>query len=153
MPEFLEHRYGSPARTLMATYMMVAYVGVAIAAVLYSGALGLATIFDLNLYTGIWLIGLLAGAYTIYGGLKAVVWSDLLQGVALLLGGALVTWLALGKVGGLGAFTSRGQLSSLESGSQISSTGDSISSLHSAPWARDHLPPVSVASCWRPRSS
>jgi SSS family solute:Na+ symporter len=109
MPEFLEHRYGSPARTLMATYMMVAYVGVAIAAVLYSGALGLATIFDLNLYTGIWLIGLLAGAYTIYGGLKAVVWSDLLQGVALLLGGTLVTWLALGKVGGLGAFLSQNQ--------------------------------------------
>ena len=45
MPEFLEHRYGPPARTLMAVYMMIAYVGVAIASVLYSGASGLETIF------------------------------------------------------------------------------------------------------------
>ena len=42
MPEFLEHRFGVAARTLMAVYMLLAYVGVAMAAVLYSGALGLA---------------------------------------------------------------------------------------------------------------
>ncbi|MEE2876659.1 MAG: solute:sodium symporter family transporter [Candidatus Neomarinimicrobiota bacterium] len=104
MPEFLEHRYGRPARTLMAVYMMIAYIGVAIAAVLYSGALGLRTIFGLDLTTGIWLIGLLAGAYTIYGGLKAVVWSDLIQGSALLLGGLFVTILGLNAVGGLDSF-------------------------------------------------
>lgn len=104
MPEFLEHRYGPPARTLMAAYMLLAYVGVAIAAVLYSGALGLQTIFGFDLVEGIWLIGILAGAYTVYGGLKAVVWSDLLQGAALLVGGLIVTVIGLGKVGGLGAF-------------------------------------------------
>lgn len=104
MPEFLEYRYGPAARILMAVYMLVAYVGVAMAAVLYSGALGLATIFDLNLLTGIWLIGLLAGAYTIYGGLKAVVWSDLIQGGALLLGGTLVMILGFRRVGGVSAF-------------------------------------------------
>lgn len=104
MPEFLEHRYGTPARTLMAVYMLVAYVGVAIAAVLYSGALGLQAIFGVDLYVGIWTIGLLAGAYTIYGGLKAVVWSDLLQGAALLIGGLAVTAIGLTKVGGLGHF-------------------------------------------------
>lgn len=106
MPEFLEHRYGVWARTLMAVYMMVAYIGVAIAAVLYSGALGLNAIFDLDLITGIWLIGLIAGAYTIYGGLKAVVWTDLLQGAALLIGGAIVTLIGLSEVGGLGEFLS-----------------------------------------------
>lgn len=104
MPEFLEHRYGAGPRVLMAVYMMVAYVGVAIAAVLYSGAIGLKTIFGMDLYVAIWLIGILAGAYTIYGGLKAVVWSDLLQGVALLLGGAFVTIVGLVKVGGLSNF-------------------------------------------------
>ncbi len=107
MPEFLEHRYGRPARTLMAVYMMIAYIGVAIAAVLYSGALGLKTVFGLDLTTGIWLIGLLAGAYTIYGGLKAVVWSDLIQGSALLLGGLFVAILALNAVGGLESFLSQ----------------------------------------------
>ena len=73
MPEFLEHLYGNPARTIMALYLMAAYVGVAIAGVLYSGALGLQTIFGLGLLPGIWLIRILAGAYTVYGGLKAVV--------------------------------------------------------------------------------
>ncbi len=104
MPEFLEHRYGPVPRTIMAVYMMVAYVAVAIAAVLYSGAIGLQAIFGLDLFLGIWLIGLIAGAYTIYGGLKAVVWSDLMQGSALLVGGAIVTGIALTRVGGLGAF-------------------------------------------------
>ena len=104
MPEFLEHRYGNPARTIMAIYLMAAYVGVAIAGVLYSGALGLQTIFGLDLLPGIWLIGILAGVYTVYGGLKAVVWSDLLQGSALLVGGCVVTVLGLSEVGGLQAF-------------------------------------------------
>jgi SSS family solute:Na+ symporter len=104
MPEFLEHRYGPGPRALMAVYMMVAYVGVAIAAVLYSGAIGLKTIFGMNLNTAIWLIGTLAGAYTIYGGLKAVVWSDLLQGAALLLGGAVVAVIGFTKIGGISNF-------------------------------------------------
>jgi SSS family solute:Na+ symporter len=104
MPEFLEHRYGVGPRALMAVYMMVAYIGVAIASVLYSGAIGLKTIFGMNLISAIWLIGILAGIYTIYGGLKAVVWSDLLQGLALLLGGALVTIIGFTKVGGLNNF-------------------------------------------------
>jgi solute:Na+ symporter, SSS family len=104
MPEFLERRFNGFARTVMATYMMIAYVGVAIAAVLYSGAIGLEAIFGLDLYAGIWLIGAIAGVYTVYGGLKAVVWSDLLQGAALLIGGAFVAVVALGEVGGLSAF-------------------------------------------------
>ena len=57
MPEFLEHRYGHKARSLMAIYMMVFYVIVVIAAVLYSRALGLKTIFGLNLNLGIWVVG------------------------------------------------------------------------------------------------
>jgi len=90
MPEYLEYRYDAKARAIMATFMMLAYVFVALASVLYSGALALASIFEIDLVTGIWLIGISAGIYTIYGGLGAVVWSDLIQGLALLLGGLLV---------------------------------------------------------------
>lgn len=104
MPEFLEYRYGQKARMVMAIFLMVAYVGVAIAAVLYSGALGLQTIFGLDMTSGIWLIGLIAGAYTMYGGLKAVVWSDLIQGAALLIGGIIITILGFNAVGGVGEF-------------------------------------------------
>lgn len=104
MPEFLEHRYGPGPRAVMAVLMLLAYVGVIIAAVLYSGAIGLRAIFGLNFYYGVWLIGILAAAYTIYGGLKAVVWSDLIQGAALLIVGTIVAVIALSKVGGLGSF-------------------------------------------------
>ena len=104
MPEFLEHRYGSQSRMIMAIFMIIAYVGVAMVAVIYSGAIGLKTIFGLDLMTGVWMIGILSGIYTIYGGLKAVVWSDLMQGSALLIGGLFVTLIALSKVGGLNAF-------------------------------------------------
>jgi SSS family solute:Na+ symporter len=104
IPEYLEYRYNSTARAVMAGFMMVAYIFVALASVLYSGALALKSIFNINLVQGIWLIGILAGVYTIYGGLKAVVWSDLLQGSALLLGGIFVTVLAFIAVGGVGSF-------------------------------------------------
>lgn len=109
MPEYLEYRYGPVPRTVMAVFMLVAYVAVAMAAVLYSGAIGLEAIFGLDLLVGIWLIGVLAGAYTVYGGLKAVVWSDLIQGAALLVGGAIVVVIGLEHVGGLGMFLERNQ--------------------------------------------
>lgn len=99
IPEFLEYRYGRTSRLIMAGYMMVFYVLVTLATVLYSGALAISSIFDIDILTGIWVIGILAGGYTIYGGLKAVVWSDLIQGTTLLLGGALVMFLGFNEVG------------------------------------------------------
>ncbi len=117
MPEFLEYRYDAATRTIMATYIMAAYIIVLLATVLYSGAVALNAIFDIpRLFvdrfgmsqaraehwaniTGIWIIGIIAGSYTIYGGLKSVVWSDLLQGAGLLIGGALVTVLGLNYLG------------------------------------------------------
>ena len=69
-----------------------------------TGALALESIFGIDLNLGIWLIGILAGGYTIYGGLKAVVWSDLIQGVALLLGGVVVTVLGFKAIGGVEPF-------------------------------------------------
>ena len=100
IPEYLEYRYSAAARSIMATFMMIMYVAVAFAAVLYAGAVALRSIFGTELWLGVWMIGLLAGAYTIYGGLKAVVWSDLLQGAALLIGGLVVMILGFQAVGG-----------------------------------------------------
>lgn len=118
MPEYLEYRYDARARSLMAFYLMVAYIVVALATVLYSGAIGLIAIFELpelfasalsldaeaarywSMIAAIWFIGMVAGAYTIYGGLKAVVWSDLIQGSALLLGGVIVVFTGFSLLGG-----------------------------------------------------
>lgn len=104
MPEFLEHRYGVAPRTLMAVYMIIAYVAVLLVSVLYSGAVLFEGLVGLDMYTSIWVIGLVAGGYTIYGGLSAVVWSDLLQGVVLIIGGVVVTVLAFSEIGGIGPF-------------------------------------------------
>jgi len=105
MPEYLEYRYNSTARGLMALVTVAIYVMVLLTAVLYSGGLTLQTIFGLSLVKGIWLIGLVAAAYTVWGGLKAVAWADLFQGLALLLGGVVVFFLALKACGGWEDFT------------------------------------------------
>ncbi len=104
IPEFLEYRYNSAARGIMAFYTMVIYVGVTISSVLYSGALALRTIFDLDLTKSIWTIGAVAALYTIWGGLKAVAWADLFQGSALILGGIVVMVLGFVAVGGVPEF-------------------------------------------------
>jgi SSS family solute:Na+ symporter len=128
MPEFLEYRFDVVTRTIMATFMMLAYVLVALATVLYSGALALEAVFGVDTLLGIWLIGLLAGMYTVYGGLKAVVWSDLIQGIALILGGLLVTLLGFQAIGGIEAFTE--------------AAGDKLHTV--LPWNHDEMPWVAV---------
>ena len=104
IPEYLEYRYNSAARAIMAFYTMVVYVAVTIAAVLYSGGLTIHTIFGMNLTKAIWIIGIIAACYTVYGGLKAVVWSDLIQGAALIIGGVITMVLGFIAVGGVPTF-------------------------------------------------
>jgi SSS family solute:Na+ symporter len=128
MPEFLEYRFDVVTRTIMATFMMLAYVLVALATVLYSGALALEAVFGVDATLGIWLIGIRAGMYTVYGGLKAVVWSDLLQGIALILGGLLVTALGFRAVGGVGPF--------------VELAGDKLHTV--LPWNHPEMPWVAV---------
>jgi len=104
MPEYLEYRYGSIARSIMAFYMLVIYVVVLIAAVLYSGGLTLYTVFDMDLTRAVWLIGIIAALYTTWGGLKAVAWADLFQGSGLLIGGLLTMVLGFIAIGGVSPF-------------------------------------------------
>ncbi len=106
MPEYLEYRYHSAARAIMAAYTAAIYVGVLVAAVLYSGALALHTIFDIDMVQAVWLVGLIALLYTAWGGLSAVVWADLFQGSALLIGGVLTLVLGVAAAGGPAAFLS-----------------------------------------------
>lgn len=105
MPEFLEYRYNSAARATMAIMTVVIYVGVLMTAVLFSGGLTLKTIFGTDLRLAVWMIGGVAALYTTWGGLKAVAWADLIQGLTLLGGGALVFAIGLNACGGWQAFT------------------------------------------------
>lgn len=107
IPEFLEYRYGVVSRTVMAISTLVILVGVPTASVIYSGAKVVSVFFaghtvlglDLGSITvGCWIIGLSAAIYVFVGGLKACAWTDLIWGAALIAGGAVVMWLALGAM-------------------------------------------------------
>lgn len=104
IPEFLEHRYSPVPRAIMAFYTVIIYVAVTIAAVLYSGGLTLQTIFGMDLTLAVWIIGFIAAVYTTIGGLRAVVWADLIQGSALIIGGAITLVLGFIAVGGVSNF-------------------------------------------------
>jgi SSS family solute:Na+ symporter len=104
MPEYLEYRYSAATRALMSVLTVVVYVLVTTAAVLYSGATTLSTVFGLRLDVGVVLIAALAVLYATWGGLLAAVWADLLQGTALLVGGLLTLAIGLHAVGGVGPF-------------------------------------------------
>lgn len=107
IPEFLRYRYNEASRSLMAFFTMVIYVGVTIAAVIYSGALVIHTLFEggnflgipLNIVTSSWIIGAIAAIYVASGGLKACAWADLLQGSALIVGGGIISYLAFDALG------------------------------------------------------
>lgn len=128
MPEFLEYRYNKKAKLVMACFMLAFYIFVTMATVLYSGALALKSIFGIKLISGIWFIGIIAGVYTVYGGLKAVVWSDLIQGITLLSVGLLVMFLSFKKIGGYEKF--------------VELSGDKLHTI--LPWNHPKMPWISV---------
>ena len=100
MPEYLEYRYNTAARSIMAILTVIIYVTVLLTAVLYSGGLTMNTIFGMNLKLAVWTVGFVAAIYTAIGGLKAVAWADLFQGLALLVGGVIIFALGLHACGG-----------------------------------------------------
>ncbi|MEX2512802.1 MAG: sodium/sugar symporter [Cyclobacteriaceae bacterium] len=99
MPQFLLKRYDSRVRTVMAIFWILVYVFVNLTSVLYLGALSLETILGVPLIYGIGGLALFAMLYSIYGGLKAVAWTDVVQVFFLVLGGLATTYLALSIVG------------------------------------------------------
>jgi len=105
MPEFLEYRYNAAARAIMAILTVAIYSVVMLPAVLYSGGVTLRTLTGMDLVTAVWVIGLIGAVYSTIGGLKAIAWADLVQGLALLAGGLLVFALGLNAVGGWGEFS------------------------------------------------
>jgi len=106
MPEYLEYRYNAAARGVMAALTVVIYAVVMLPAVLYSGGVTLRAITGMDLGKSVWLIGLIGAGYSAVGGLKAIAWADLVQGLALLAGGILIFFLGLREVGGWESFAS-----------------------------------------------
>ncbi|MFO7720042.1 MAG: sodium/sugar symporter [Gillisia sp.] len=100
IPEFVEKRYSTNLKTILAIFWIGLYVFVNLTSVLYLGSLALETIMGVPMIYGIIGLALFSVAYSLYGGLKAVAWTDVIQVVFLVLGGFFTAYLALDMVSG-----------------------------------------------------
>ncbi len=114
MPEFLEKRYSPAARNYLSWVSIVAYVLTKISVTIAAGGIVFTALLGIDFWTGAILIVIITGAYTVLGGLKAVVYTDMMQ-MFILIGGAIgLTVYGLNEVGGfeaLRASTSENYLS------------------------------------------
>ncbi|WP_295799458.1 sodium/sugar symporter [uncultured Microbulbifer sp.] len=99
MPQFLEQRYDSRVKVVLAIFWLGVYVFVNLTSVLWLGALAINAIAGVDLLFGLLFLGLFSAAYSLYGGLKAVALTDIIQVVLLVIGGLVLSWLALDQIG------------------------------------------------------
>ena len=95
MPQFLEIRFDKRVRTSLAVFWLLVYIFVNLTSVLYLGALAIQTIIGVPLIYGILGLAAFSALYSIYGGLKAVAWTDVVQIIVLVIGGLVTTYYAL----------------------------------------------------------
>ncbi len=105
MPEFLERRFSPAARWYLASVSILAYVMTKISVTIFAGAI-VFTAIGIEFWTGALIVVVVTGAYTIFGGLRAVLYTDLIQMFVLIGGAVTVTLIGLGQLGGWGALTS-----------------------------------------------
>src|SRR3569833_116646 len=100
MPEFLQRRFSPEVRTVMAIFWLGVYIFVNLTSILWLGATAVHTVAGVEIQTALIALGGFAGAYALYGGLKAVALTDIVQVSLLVLGGLIISYLALDKVSG-----------------------------------------------------
>jgi SSS family solute:Na+ symporter len=100
MPEFLERRYSPASRWYLSTVSIVGYVLTKISVTLFAGGLVIRELTGWSLWAGAGLVVVFTGLYTIAGGLRAVIYTELLQTFVLILGSVVLTGLGLWTVGG-----------------------------------------------------
>ena len=102
LPEYLEKRYSPTARTIMAFIAILGALLIHIGISLYAGAKVLEHFFGINMYISIIGIAIITATYTIIGGLKAVVVTDTIQAVLLLLGAMILTLIGMSHLPDIG---------------------------------------------------
>jgi SSS family solute:Na+ symporter len=107
MPEFLEKRYRTGARDYLSWVSIVAYVLTKISVTIAAGAIVFTALLGIEFWTGAVLIIMVFGAYTILGGLKAVVYTELMQMFILIIGAIALTIYGLAEIGGLDALVAK----------------------------------------------
>lgn len=98
IPEFIEKRFSSNLKTILAVFWLALYVFINLTSVLYLGGLAIETIMGIDMVYAIIGLALFAAAYSLYGGLSAVAWTDVIQVVFLVIGGLVTSYIALNTV-------------------------------------------------------
>ena len=99
MPQFLEQRYGPRIRTLMAVFWLGLYVFVNLTSIIWLGSIAVTTVTGMDQTLALIGLGVFALGYQLWGGLKAVALTDIVQVTLLVLGGLLVSGLTLNEIG------------------------------------------------------
>ena len=105
MPEFLEKRFDSRSRWFLSVFSLFAYVLTKVSVTIYAGGIVVSELLNLDFWIGAIGIVVFTGIYTIIGGLKAVVYTETLQTVVLILGSVIITYLGFQEVGGWSELT------------------------------------------------
>ncbi len=105
MPEFLERRYSPAARWYLAVISIIGYVLTKISVTVAAGGIVFETLMGLDFWTGALIVVVATGVYTVFGGLRAVLYTDVMQAVVLIVGASVVTILGLREMGGWDAMT------------------------------------------------
>jgi SSS family solute:Na+ symporter len=99
MPQFLEQRYGTRIRTLMAVFWLALYIFVNLTSIIWLGSIAVTKVAGVDQATALVALGLFALLYQLWGGLRAVAMTDIVQVTLLVLGGLLVSGLTLNEIG------------------------------------------------------
>lgn len=120
VPQYLEIRFDRQTQVITNVIFLVAYVGILLPIILYTGATGMIGILDVPSMLGglpetlgmdpysvamwmiVWLVGIIGSIYALFGGLRTVAVSDTLNGIGLFTGGLMIVWFALSQLGGDG---------------------------------------------------
>jgi len=105
MPEFLERRYSPGARWYLAVISIIGYVLTKISVTIAAGGIVFEALMGIDFWTGALIVVVITGVYTIFGGLRAVLYTDLMQMFVLILGAVVVTLIGVSSVGGWEALT------------------------------------------------
>ncbi|MBQ0736365.1 sodium:solute symporter [Aquimarina celericrescens] len=100
MPEFLEKRFSAKSRWFLSVVSLVAYILTKISVTIYAGGVVVAALLGINFWVGALSTVILTGIYTVLGGMRAVVYTETLQTVVLVIGAAALTFIGINHVGG-----------------------------------------------------
>ena len=147
VPEYLEIRFDHQTQVISNWIFLLAYVGILLPIILYTGATGMIGILDVPSMVGplvemvglsretgalwliVWVVGIIGSIYALFGGLRTVAVSDTINGVGLLVGGFMITWFALSQIGGDGGVSSGAQILVDQQRERFNSVGGAKSSV------------------------